>query len=96
MISVRMTVPRRARVSALSLGISAGTIGGVPEHPTGVDPVLLYSRQVLMAGSHSFSLRWRVPAKTPPGKRIYLVANWASRQPSAFQIAQFIAHLALI
>jgi hypothetical protein len=96
MISVRMTVPHRARVSALSLGISAGTIGGVPEHPAGVDPVLLYSRQVLMAGSHSFSFRWRVPAKTPPGKRIYLVANWASRQPSDFQVTQFIAHLALI
>jgi hypothetical protein len=95
MISVRVTVPRGARVSALSLGISAGTIGGVPEHPTGVDPVLLYSRQVLTAGTHSFSLRWRVPAKTPPGKHMYLVANWASRQPPAFGVAQFIAHLAL-
>lgn len=95
MISVRMTVPRRARVSALSLGISAGTIGGVPEHPTGVDPVLLYSRQVLMAGSHSFSLQWRVPATTRPGKHVFLVANWASRQPPPFEVAQFIAHLAL-
>ncbi|HEX3388579.1 MAG TPA: hypothetical protein VHT94_06050 [Streptosporangiaceae bacterium] len=95
MISVRVRVPRRASVSALSLGISAGTIGGVPQHPAGVDPVLLYSHQVLRAGSHSFSLRWRVPAKTSPGKHMYLVANWASRQPAAFQVAQFIAHLAL-
>jgi hypothetical protein len=95
MISVRMTVPRRASVSALSLGISGGTIGGVPKHPTGVDPVLLYSRQVLKAGSHSFSLRWRVPAKASPGKLMYLVANWASRQPPTFEVAQLIAHLAL-
>jgi hypothetical protein len=82
-------------VSALSLGISAGTIGGSPKHPTGVDPVLLYSGQVLMAGTHSFTVEWRIPAKIPPGKHMYLVANWASRQPPTFAVAQFIAHLAL-
>ena len=94
-INVRATLPPRARVSALSLGISTGIIGGSPKNPTGLDPVLVYSRRALTAGSHSFSLHWRVPAKLRPGKHLYLVANWASRQPPTFEIAQFIAHLAL-
>jgi hypothetical protein len=48
-----------------------------------------------MAGTHSFTVEWRIPAKIPPGKHMYLVANWASRQPPTFETAQFIAHLAL-
>ena len=94
-IDVVVSVPRRARVSALWLGISTGTVGGGPDGPTGVDPVLVHSRQVLTAGRHSFRLRWRTPGKVRPGSRLYLAAAWASRQPPSFSSEQLIAHLVL-
>jgi hypothetical protein len=94
-INVVVSVPRRARVSALWLGISTGTVGGGPNGPTGVDPVLVHSRQMLTAGLHSFRLRWRTPTKARPGSRLYLAAAWASRQPPSFSTEQFIAHLVL-
>lgn len=92
-INVVVIVPGRARVSALWLGISTGTVGLGPDGPTGVDPVLVHSRQVLTAGRHSFRLRWRTPAKARPGSRLYLAAAWASRQPPSFRTEQLIAHL---
>ena len=94
-INVVVGVPGRARVSALWLGISTGTVGGGPNGPTGVDPVLVHSRRMLTAGRHSFTLRWRTPAKTRPGSRLYLAAAWASRQPPSFSTEQLIAHLVL-
>jgi len=94
-INVVVSVPGRARVSALWLGISTGTVGGGPNGPTGVVPILVHSRQVLTAGRHSFRLRWRTPAKARPGSRLYLAAAWASRQPPVFSTEQLIAHLVL-
>ena len=94
-INVEVSVPGRARVSALWLGISTGTVGGSPDGPTGIDLVLVHSRQVLTAGSHSFRLRWRAPAKTRPGSRRYLAAAWASRQRPGFSEEQLIAQLVL-
>ena len=95
-ISVVMTVPGRARVSALWLGVSTGTVGVGPDGPTGVDPVLVHSRQTLTAGRHSFRLRWRAPAQARPGSRLYLAAAWASRQPPPFSEGRLIAHLELV
>lgn len=92
-ISVVVGVPRRARVSELWLGISTGTIGGGPDGPTGIEPVLAHSRRMLTAGRHSFRLRWRTPAKARPGSPLYLAAAWASRQPPPFSTEQFIADL---
>ena len=94
-ISVVVSLPGRARVSALWLGISTGTVGGGPNGPTGINPVLVHSRQVLTAGRHSFRLRWRAPANAPSGSRLYLAAAWASRQPQVFTEDQLIAHLVL-
>jgi hypothetical protein len=94
-INVVIGVPARARVSALWLGISTGTVGGGPNGPTGVDPVLAHSGRTLTAGRHSFRLRWRTPAKARPGSRVYLAAAWSSRQPPVFSEAQLIAHLVL-
>jgi len=94
-INVVMGVPGRARVSALWLGISTGTVGVGPNGPTGVDPVLVHSGRMLTAGRHSFRLRWRTPARARPGSRLYLAAAWASRQPPVFSEAQLIAHLVL-
>jgi hypothetical protein len=94
-INVVVTVPKQARVSALWLGISVGgPLGPSPKGPTGVRPVLLHSSQVLTAGRHSFRLRWRTPAKARPGTRLYLAAEWASRQPPTFETAGLLAHLA--
>ena len=94
-INVVVTVPGRARVSALWLGISAGgPLGSGPKGPTGVHPVLLHSSQVLTAGRHSFWLRWRTPAKARPGTGLYLAAEWASRQPPTFDATGLLAHLA--
>ena len=94
-INVVMGVPGRARVSALWLGISTGTFGVSPNGPTGVDPILVHSGQMLTAGRHSFRVRWRSPAKARPGSRLYLAAAWASRQPPVFSEARLIAHLVL-
>ena len=94
-INVVMGVPGRARVSAVWLGISTGTVGVGPNGPTGVDPVLVHSGQMLTTGRHSFRLRWRTPAKARPGSRLYLAAAWASRQPPVFSEGQLIAHLVL-
>jgi hypothetical protein len=94
-INVVVTVPRRARVSALWLGIATGgPLGPGPEGPFGVHSVLLHSSQVLTAGRHSFRLRWRTPAKARPRTRLYLAAEWASRQAPAFDAAGLLAHLA--
>ena len=94
-INVVVTVPRRARVSALWLGISAGgPLGPGPKGPIGVHPVLLHSSQVLTAGRHSFRLRWRTPARARPGIRLYLAAEWTSRQPPTFDATGLLAHLA--
>jgi hypothetical protein len=95
-INVVVSVPGRARVSALWLGISTGTAGGGPNGPTGVDPVLVHSRQMLTAGRHSFRLRWRTPAKARPGSRLYLAAAWASRQPPPFSEERLVAHVELV
>jgi hypothetical protein len=94
-ITVVMGVPGRARVSVLWLGISTGAVGVGPNGPTGVDPVLVHSGQLLTAGRHSFRLRWHSPAKARPGSRLYLAAAWASRQPPVFSEGQLIAHLVL-
>jgi hypothetical protein len=94
-ITVAVSVPGRARVSALWLGVSTGTVGGSPHGPTGIDPVLVHSRQTLTAGLHSFRLRWRAPAQIRPGSRLYLAAAWASRQPPGFSEEQLVAHFVL-
>jgi hypothetical protein len=94
-INVVVSLPGRARVSALWLGISTGTVGGGPNGPTGINPVLVHSRQVLTAGRHSFRLRWRAPAKARPGSRLYLAAAWASRQPPGFSEEQLVARVVL-
>lgn len=53
----------------------------------------LVAARLLTAGLHSFRLQWRIPAETQPGARLYLAANWASRQPPTFDVAQFVARL---
>lgn len=92
LMTVAVTVPRRLRVAALWLGISTGTWGSGPGgRPTGMKPILAYSRKPLSAGVHTFGLSWRVPEGQPDGS-LYLVSAWSSHQPPA-RLAGAIAAL---
>jgi len=93
-IDVVVTVPKRARVSALWLGISTGAIGSSQENRRPLlDPVLAHPHGVLVAGSYTFRMQWRVPAKAKHGRPPYLVANWATRQAQTASVAEFVARL---
>jgi hypothetical protein len=93
-IDVVVTVPKRARVSALWLGISTGLIGySQKSRRPLLHPILAHPRGVLTAGSHSFRLNWRVPAKVRRGRRVYLVANWATLQAQTSSVAEYVASL---
>ena len=93
-IDVVVTVPKRARVSALWLGISTGLIGySQKSRRPLLHPILAHPRGVLTAGSHSFRLHWRVPAKVRRGRRFYLVANWATLQAQTSSVAEYVASL---
>ena len=81
-VRVVVTVPEHLKVTALWLGISRGTWGNGPNGPVGMSPVLAHDPQPLPAGSHTFSLRWRVPQRRS-GARLYLIFAWSSRQPPA-------------
>jgi hypothetical protein len=89
-ISVGVTVPPHATVTALWLGI-AGDVSGVGrDGPTGVHPVLAHIRKPLTSGKHSFMLEWTVPDKLQPGTLVYLNATWAGAQAT---VGQAIASL---
>lgn len=90
-ITVAVIVPRHTTVTALSLGISAHSYGGSPQHPIGVQPILAHSRQPLAPGRHTFGLRWRIPNEQP-GTSLLLASIWATDQAD---IAQAIATLTL-
>jgi hypothetical protein len=90
---IAVTVPRHVRVTALWFGVSNGTVLGGQNGTAGMNPILAHYRQPLLAGSHTFVLRWRIPAHRP-GSRLYLVTAWSSHPPPA-TVAQIIAKLTL-
>lgn len=90
-MSVAVTVPKHLTVTALWFGISTGILGGGPGGTGSMRPILAHYRQPLPAGSHRFSLRWRVPARRS-GPTLYLVTTWSSRHPPA-TVGQAIATL---
>ncbi|MGN6174983.1 MAG: hypothetical protein ACTHPS_18860, partial [Streptosporangiaceae bacterium] len=78
-IHVVVTVPERARVSALWLGIERGGFGFSQKgHRPLLHPILAHPHGVLTAGRHSFKGKWRVPAKVQRWHSIVLVAVWAA------------------
>lgn len=80
---VEVVVPEHVTVTGLWFGISTGTWSpGTDGRPTGMSPVLANYRHPLAAGSHTFTLRWRVPDH-PPAARLYLSFAWSSHQPPA-------------
>jgi hypothetical protein len=90
-ITVAVTVLGHTTVTALSLGISAHSYGGSPQHPIGVQPILAHSRQPLAPGLHTFGLHWRIP-NDQPGTSLLLASVWSTDQAD---IAQAIATLTL-
>ena len=95
LMRVAVTVPRYLRVTALWLGISAGSWGGDAKgRPTGMNPILARSRGRLSAGAHTFELRWRVP-ESRSGITLYLVCAYSTEQPPMGLGAGAIAVLAV-
>jgi len=93
-MQVAVTVPRHVRVTALWVGICKDSWGWGPgDRPTGMNPILTHSRQLLAAGMHTFGLRWRLP-KAQLGASLYLCTAWLSQQPPSGS-AGAIAVLAL-
>jgi hypothetical protein len=92
-VRVAVTVPKHVRVTALWFGISKETWGFGSKGPVGMNPFLAHYRQPLATGSHTFSLRWRIPERHPAAS-LYLVTAWSSHQPPA-EVGQPIATLIL-
>jgi len=94
-IHVVVTVPERARVSALWLGISRGGTFGFSQkgHRPLLHPILAHPQGVLTAGRYSFKGKWRVPAKVQRRQSITLVAIWAARQPRNYLATDILAWL---
>lgn len=94
-IDVGVTVPARARVAVLWLGISQGvfsTPGRDGQPPAGMRPVLAHTFKPLVTGVHRFSLTWIVPAQLPV-RTVLLVAGWTTRQQDA-RVGEPVALLA--
>src|SRR5260370_29436554 len=92
LVSVVVTVPRHVTVTALWLGICHDSWGLGPGHrPTGMNPILPHARQPLLAGAHTFGLRFRFPDGRAGASR-YLCTAWLSH-PS--DVARAIAVLTL-
>jgi hypothetical protein len=90
---IAVAVPEHVTITALWFGISAGTWGTGPDgRPVGMHPILAHYNQPLPAGSHTFGLRWRIPAHRTAS--LYLTYTWSSRQPPA-SVAGPVARLIL-
>jgi hypothetical protein len=82
-IRVAVTIPARARVAGLWLGISSGTFGTGRTGPVGLDPVLARIRTDLEPGPHAYRLSWTAPAELGPGTILWLAAAWTGMLPLA-------------
>lgn len=84
-LSIRLlvTIPARARVTDLWLGISDGTFGSSRTGPVGQRPILAHVRSGLAPGQHTFRIAWTVPDETLPGTDLWLAASWTGRLPLA-------------
>jgi hypothetical protein len=90
-ITVDVTVPPHATVTAIWLGVAEGAFSASPAgRPTGVNAILAHSRRSLTPGVHLFRLRWTVPTGVQPGTNLALTATWSARD---FTVGQYIAEL---
>ena len=80
-MQVAVKVPKHVLVTELWLGICKDSWGWGPgDRPTGMNPILYYSRRRLGAGLHTFGLRWRFP-EGGLGARLLLCTAWLSQNP---------------
>jgi hypothetical protein len=82
-IRVTVTIPARARLAGLWLGISDGTFGTGRTGPVGLQPVLALIQADLQPGPHAYRLAWRVPAAISGGTILWLAAAWTGMLPLA-------------
>ncbi len=87
-MTVVVSVPRRARITQLWLGICRNT-----NWPLDMNPTLASVQRPLMAGAHTFGLHWRVPERRTPAA-LYLCTSWGTDQPTPVGAARAIAVLA--
>jgi hypothetical protein len=90
-IHVDVTVPLRATVTALWLGITGDVWGSGPGgRPAGMYPVLAHTRHPLRAGEHRFRFGWTVPAWMRAGNTRWLTMAWTFKNGETVGgIAQF-------
>jgi hypothetical protein len=82
-IRVLVTVPRRARVTDLWLGISHGIFGSNRTGPIGQQPILAHIRSGLEPGRHTYRIAWTVPDETKTGTVLWLAGSWTGMLPPA-------------
>jgi hypothetical protein len=82
-IRVLVTIPRRARVTDLWLGISRGSFGSNRTGPIGQQPILAHIRNGLEPGRRTFRIDWTVPDETKTGTVLWLAASWTGMLPLA-------------
>jgi len=80
-IEVIATIPSRARIDGIWLGISTGSIGQSRTGPIGLRPVLAHLRIHLGPGRHMFRLAWTVPARLGNPAHLWLAGTWAGMVP---------------
>ena len=82
-IRIAVTIPVRARIAGLWLGISDGTFGWNGSGPVGLQPILARIRSGLEPGRRTFLLSWTVPDGTTAGTTLWLAASWDGMLPVA-------------
>lgn len=82
-ILVAVTIPARARITDLWLGISRGTFGFMRSEPIGLQPILAHIRNGLRPGRRSFRIEWTVPGQTAHGTTLWLAASSSGMLPKA-------------
>jgi hypothetical protein len=82
-IRVLVTIPPRARVTDLWIGISHGTFGSRRTGPVGQQPILAHIRNGLAPGQRTFRIAWTVPDGTKTGTDLWLAASWTGMLPLA-------------
>jgi hypothetical protein len=80
-IAVTATIPARARLTGLWLGISTGAIGQSRTGPVGLRPILAHLRKHLKPGRHTLLLTWIVPHRLGGARILWLAGTWAGMFP---------------
>lgn len=81
-IEVSATVPSRASIADIWLGISHGPIGVSRTGPIGLRPILAHTEGI-GPGRHTFRLTWTIPSRLGSGTAIWLAGAWTGTLPES-------------